>query len=117
MHYQNSYSKGPIFIREEINGFARGRQGKMKILVIPTTDGIRHPIPHRLNFILDLLTERHDVYVLHFGLKRFRDQESRQTRCRLVAESRIDGRSTTLLSAELPPSLLEDTTGGGQSED
>lgn len=56
----------------------------MKILVIPTTDWIRHPVPNRLNFIFDNLAEKHEVYVLHFGLKRFSDLEPRQTRCRLV---------------------------------
>ena len=56
----------------------------MKILVIPTTDWIRHPVPNRLNFIFDNLAEKHEVYVLHFGLKRFSGLEPRQTRCRLV---------------------------------
>ena len=56
----------------------------MKILVIPTTDWIRHPVPNRLNFIFDNLAEKHEVYVLHFGLKRFLGLEPRQTRCRLV---------------------------------
>ncbi len=59
-------------------------KGKMKILVIPTTDWIRHPVPNRLNFIFDTLAEEHDVYVLHFGLKRFRNLEARMTKCRLV---------------------------------
>jgi len=56
----------------------------MNILVIPTTDWIRHPVPNRLNFIFDILAERHQVYVLHFRLKRFRDLEARDTRCTLV---------------------------------
>ena len=56
----------------------------MKILVIPTTDWIRHPVPNRLNFIFDTLAEEHEVYVLHFGLKRFSDLEARQTRCTLL---------------------------------
>jgi len=47
----------------------------MRILVIPTTDWIRHPVPNRLNFIFDILAEEHDVYVLHFGLKRFQSLE------------------------------------------
>ena len=51
----------------------------MKILVIPTTDWIRHPIPNRLNFIFDRLAEEHEVYVLHFGLLRFKSQEPRET--------------------------------------
>jgi glycosyltransferase involved in cell wall biosynthesis len=64
-------------------------KGKMKILVIPTTDWIRHPVPNRLNFIFDTLAEEHDVYVLHFGLKRFRNLEARMTKCRLVDASWI----------------------------
>jgi len=56
----------------------------MKVLVIPTTDWIRHPVPNRLNFIFDTLAEEHDVYVLHFGLKRFKTLEARMTKCRLV---------------------------------
>ncbi len=68
----------------------------MKILVIPTTDWIRHPVPNRLNFIFDTLAEKHDVYVLHFGLKRFRDMEPRQTKCRLIAASWIETEDPSL---------------------
>ena len=56
----------------------------MRILVIPTTDWIRHPVPNRLNFIFDILAEEHEVYVLHFGLKRFSGLEPRQTGCTLL---------------------------------
>lgn len=56
----------------------------MKILVIPTTDWIRHPIPNRLNFIFDILAERHEVYVVHFNLKKFKDVEPRETQCELL---------------------------------
>ncbi|MFB3764142.1 MAG: glycosyltransferase family 4 protein [Methanotrichaceae archaeon] len=62
----------------------------MKILVIPTTDWTRHPIPNRLNFVFDILAEEHDVYVLHFNLKKFRDQEPRETKCKLVDAGGID---------------------------
>ncbi len=62
----------------------------MKILVIPTTDWIRHPVPNRLNFIFDNLAEEHDVYVLHFGLKRFSELQARETKCRLVKASWIN---------------------------
>ncbi|HOT06003.1 MAG: D-inositol-3-phosphate glycosyltransferase [Methanosaeta sp. PtaB.Bin039] len=55
----------------------------MNILVIPTTDWIRHPFPNRLNFIFDILAERHSVHVLHFELSRFRDNPPRETRCNL----------------------------------
>jgi glycosyltransferase involved in cell wall biosynthesis len=56
----------------------------MKILVIPTTDWTRHPVPNRLNFIFDILAKRHEVYVVHFNLKRFKDVEPRATECNLV---------------------------------
>jgi glycosyltransferase involved in cell wall biosynthesis len=56
----------------------------MRILVIPTTDWVRHPVPNRLNFIFDALAERHEVYVIHFKLKRFKDLEARETKCHLV---------------------------------
>ena len=56
----------------------------MKILVIPTTDWISHPVPNRLNFIFDILAEENDVYALHFRLKRFEGQEPRETKCRLI---------------------------------
>jgi glycosyltransferase involved in cell wall biosynthesis len=56
----------------------------MNILVIPTTDWVRHPVPNRLNFIFDALAERHEVYVLHFKLKRFKELEARETKCQLV---------------------------------
>ncbi|MDD2755458.1 MAG: glycosyltransferase [Methanothrix sp.] len=62
----------------------------MKILVIPTTDWIRHPVPNRLNFIFDNLAEEHDVYVLHFGLLRFSQLAARETKCQLVAASWIN---------------------------
>lgn len=56
----------------------------MKILVIPTTDWVRHPVPNRLNFIFDILAERHEIYVAHFNLRRFRDVEPRETKCELI---------------------------------
>jgi glycosyltransferase involved in cell wall biosynthesis len=62
----------------------------MKILVIPTTDWIKHPVPNRLNFIFDNLAEEHDVYVLHFGLKRFSKLQARETKCQLVEASWIN---------------------------
>lgn len=56
----------------------------MRILVIPTTDWTRHPVPNRLNFIFDILAERNDVFVLHFALKKFRNVPARETRCTLI---------------------------------
>ncbi len=68
----------------------------MKILVIPTTDWIRHPVPNRLNFIFDNLAEEHDVYVLHFGLLRFSKLQARETKCKLVAASWINAEDPSL---------------------
>jgi glycosyltransferase involved in cell wall biosynthesis len=62
----------------------------MKILVIPTTDWISHPVPNRLNFIFDILAEENDIYVLHFRLKRFEGQEPRETKCRLIEAGWFD---------------------------
>ena len=68
----------------------------MKILVIPTTDWIRHPVPNRLNFIFDILAEKNDVYVLHFGLKRFHNMKERKTKCQLLKASWIEARDPSL---------------------
>lgn len=68
----------------------------MKILVIPTTDWIRHPVPNRLNFIFDILAEKNDVYVLHFGLKRFHNMKERETKCQLLKASWIEARDPSL---------------------
>ena len=54
---------------------------QMRILVIPTTDWIRHPVPNRLNFVFDILAEKHDVYVCHFKLKKFEKSPERETNC------------------------------------
>lgn len=62
----------------------------MKILVIPTTDWIRHPVPNRLNFIFDILAEEHEVHVLHFDLKKFRNNRPRETVCKLIDTKFID---------------------------
>jgi glycosyltransferase involved in cell wall biosynthesis len=55
----------------------------MNILVIPTTDWIRHPFPNRLNFIFDILSERHSVHVAHFELPKFKNNVPRDTTCTL----------------------------------
>jgi glycosyltransferase involved in cell wall biosynthesis len=56
----------------------------MNILVIPTTDWISHPVPNRLNFIFDTIAARHNVYVLHFALKKFQKIPPRETACTLI---------------------------------
>ncbi len=68
----------------------------MKILVIPTTDWIRHPVPNRLNFIFDNLAEEHEVYVLHFGLQRFKNLEPRETKCELVKSGCFESEDPSL---------------------
>jgi glycosyltransferase involved in cell wall biosynthesis len=68
----------------------------MNILVIPTTDWIRHPVPNRLNFIFDTLAEEHEVYVLHFGLKRFSNLRERETKCQLLKASWIETQDPSL---------------------
>jgi glycosyltransferase involved in cell wall biosynthesis len=108
----------------------------MKILVIPTTDWTRHPVPNRLNFIFDALAEKNDVYVVHFNLKRFKDCEARETKCKLVDAGwfEVDDPSTyylansaahflkireivrekgieVILSANIMPSFLANFTG------
>lgn len=53
----------------------------MRILVIPTTDWVGHPVPNRLNFIFDNIARRHCVDVCHFKLF---ETEKRKTRCNLI---------------------------------
>jgi glycosyltransferase involved in cell wall biosynthesis len=55
----------------------------MKIMVIPTTDWISHPVPNRLNFIFDDLAGEHEVHVCHLKLKKFKDNPTRETKCSL----------------------------------
>jgi len=56
----------------------------MNILVIPTTDWIRHPVPNRLNFIFDILAKDHNIYILYFPLGKFKNNIPRDTKCALV---------------------------------
>ena len=87
----------------------------MNILVIPTTDWIRHPVPNRLNFIFDTLAEEHEVYVLHFGLKRFSDLPERETKCQLLKASWIETQDPSLyyilnfliIHIILPPNIIK----------
>ncbi|MGP8322133.1 MAG: glycosyltransferase [Methanosarcinaceae archaeon] len=62
----------------------------MNILVIPTTDWTKHPVPNRLNFIFDILAEKHNVHVVNFTLKKFEKQRARTTRCHLHDVTSID---------------------------
>jgi len=56
----------------------------MNILVIPTTDWVRHPVPNRLNFIFDSLSKHHRIFILHFPLRQFQGNAPRPTSCTLV---------------------------------
>ncbi len=53
----------------------------MKLLIIPTTDWVGHPVPNRLNFIFDRLASRHHIDVCHFKIF---PEEVRKTECNLV---------------------------------
>jgi glycosyltransferase involved in cell wall biosynthesis len=68
----------------------------MNILVIPTTDWTKHPVPNRLNFIFDIMAEKHNVHVINFQLRKFRDQKPRITKCKLhnVTAINVDDPST-----------------------
>ncbi|MFA5295042.1 MAG: glycosyltransferase [Methanoregulaceae archaeon] len=68
----------------------------MKILVIPTTDWTRHPVPNRLNFIFDILAERNEVFVLHFGIGQFSNNIPRATRCTLINSGPIPAKDPSL---------------------
>lgn len=60
----------------------------MKILVIPPTDWVKAPVPNRLNFICDILADTHEVFVLNYQYKKFRDFPSLPTRCAVVNSGR-----------------------------
>lgn len=62
----------------------------MNVLVIPTTDWTKHPVPNRLNFIFDTMAEKHNVHVINFKLKKFKDQKPRSTNCQLHDATTID---------------------------
>lgn len=61
----------------------------MKILVIPSTDWVKAPVPNRLNFICDLIADSHEVFVLNYRFNKFRDFDAMPTRCRLVNSGRF----------------------------
>ncbi len=54
---------------------------ELRILVIPTTDWIGHPVPNRLNFIFDRLSKRHEIDVCYFNMY---DEYKRDTECNLI---------------------------------
>jgi glycosyltransferase involved in cell wall biosynthesis len=56
----------------------------MNILVIPSTDWVKAPVPNRLNFIFDSIAGTHEVFVLHYQLSKFNGNREMATRCRLM---------------------------------
>jgi glycosyltransferase involved in cell wall biosynthesis len=68
----------------------------MRILVIPTTDWTRHPVPNRLNFIFDILARDHEVFVLHFNLRKFSAVSPRKTHCTLIESGPIPVKDPSL---------------------
>lgn len=40
----------------------------MRILLVPTSDWLSHPIPSRLHFIFERLADRHDVHVIRYPI-------------------------------------------------
>jgi glycosyltransferase involved in cell wall biosynthesis len=66
----------------------------VNILVIPTTDWLKHPVPNRLNFIFDELSTRHGVHVLHFDYKKFGKYNPLTTTCNLVPAGSCSGSLT-----------------------
>lgn len=68
----------------------------MNILVIPTTDWVRHPVPNRLNFIFDFLANRHNVFVLYFSMRQFHNSTPRATNCNLIPSGPIPASDPSL---------------------
>jgi glycosyltransferase involved in cell wall biosynthesis len=56
----------------------------MKILVIPSTDWVKAPVPNRLNFICDIIAGTDEVFVLNYGFNKFRRFREMPTRCTLI---------------------------------
>lgn len=59
----------------------------MKILVIPTTDWLKHPTPHRHHYLAERLAKNHDVYVLHFDI--FSSKRKIPTKLKLIRAGKI----------------------------
>jgi len=68
----------------------------MKILVIPTTDWIRHPVPNRLNFIFDRLAEKNEVHILNFLMEKFEGEVPRKTICKMHNATAINVKDPSL---------------------
>ncbi len=76
--------------------------GSMKILVIPTTDWLGHPVPNRLNFIFDRLSKKHEVDVCEFKIF---SKPIRGTNCNLIKMDRDTDRRRNVKQYYLRRSL------------
>jgi glycosyltransferase involved in cell wall biosynthesis len=54
----------------------------MNILVIPTTDWLRHPTPHRHHYLAEQMVENNNVYVFYFNL--FSGKKTWKTKAKLL---------------------------------
>lgn len=59
----------------------------MRILIIPTTDWLRHPTPHRHHYLAEKLCKNHEVFVLHFDI--FKGEEKWKTSVNLIKSGPI----------------------------
>lgn len=59
----------------------------MNILVIPTTDWLRHPTPHRHHYLAERLGKRHNVSVLYFDI--FKGKKTWNTSLNLIKSGPI----------------------------
>lgn len=74
----------------------------MRILVIPTTDWLGHPVPNRLNFIFDRLSKKHEVDVCEFKIF---SKPIRGTNCNLIKMDRDTDRRRNVKQYYLRRSL------------
>ncbi|MFQ5884615.1 MAG: glycosyltransferase [Thermoplasmata archaeon] len=82
----------------------------MRVLVLPTTDWLRHPVPNRLNFIFDALSTKDEIHVVDFRIARFAGNPPRTTRCRLHAVSPLKGNSLAIEYSLRSPAHMAELT-------
>ncbi len=54
----------------------------MNILIIPTTDWLCHPTPHRHHYLAEFMTDNNEVHVLYFDI--FRGEKTWNTKAKLI---------------------------------
>ncbi|MFO7992059.1 MAG: glycosyltransferase [Thermoplasmata archaeon] len=74
----------------------------MKILVVPTTDWLGHPVPNRLNFVFDRLAKKHEIDVCEFKIF---NKPIRETNCKLIEMDKDSDRRRGVKSYYLKRSL------------